>query len=707
MNYYSIYTFIWGFEIMKKLTLCVIGMLVFSIVAGTMVSANLDKKPINENPFEISLSQTHTILGEFGTATWCNFCKYAHGALKALFKGGWHDFYYVSLVDDKNTHAEDRIDEYGIGGYPTVWWDGDYVKNEGAGSIPAAMAAYNVSIATCSSRDVADIDVDVSVTWQGSATMSITVTVENNETSSYSGFLRCYVTECISSMGWIDTGGYPYTFPFLDYAFEQSISIPAGDTWSDTVTWDGADYSDGYGNTFDDIIENNTFVIAAVFTSQYGYIDEIDGFLVGGNGAPYTPSNPDPADGETDVHVNPTLSWDGGDPQWFDTVYYDVYLEAGDPSPDDLVSEDQKATSYDPSTLEFETTYYWQIVAEDNDGATTSGPVWHFTTRGNEAPNAPSDPDPEDEETDVTVDKILGWTGGDPDGDDVTYDIYLGDSSPPPKVKSNHSDTNYDPPGALDFDTEYNWKIVAWDEFGYSTPGPQWSFSTEENLPPYEPSEPDPEDGATDVGIESTLWWTGGDPNSGDIIRYDVYFGKTTPPPKVKSNQSSEAYDPDTMDLNTTYYWQIVARDSGGLTTSGEIWQFKTELEPNDPPNKPKIQGPHAGKFKEKYNYTFSATDPEGSNVYFWIDWGDGNVVEWYGPYSSGEEFTLDHTWTEKGTYTLKVKAKDNKGAESEWANLEVMMPKNKPFIFNFYLLNWLFERFPNVFTFLRHIFDI
>ncbi len=691
---------------MKKLTLCVIGMLVFSMAAGTMVSANLDKKPINENPFN-TLSQTHTILGEFGTATWCGYCKYAHGALKALFKGGWHDFYYVSLVDDKNTHAEDRIDEYGISGYPTVWWDGDYVQNVGAGSIPAAMAAYNVSIASCSARDVADIDVDVSVTWLGSATMSITVTVDNDETSSYSGFLRCYVTECISSMQWIDTGGYPYTFTFLDYAFEQSISISAGGTWSDTVTWDGADYSDGYGNTFDDITENNTYVIAAVFASQYGYVDEADGFLVGGNEAPYTPSNPDPADGETNVHVNPTLSWDGGDPHWFDTVYYDVYLEAGDSSPDVLVSEDQKATSYDPSTLEFDTTYYWQIVAEDNDGATSSGPVWSFTTRGNEAPNTPSDPDPEDGATDITVDKILEWTGGDPDDDDVTYDIYLGDSSPPPKVKSNHSDTNYDPPDALDFDTEYFWKIVAWDEFGYSTPGPQWSFSTEENLPPNEPSEPDPEDGATDVGIISTLWWTGGDPNSGDIVRYDVYFGKTTPPPKVKSNQSSEAYDPGTMDINTTYYWQIVAWDSGDLTTSGEIWQFETELEPNDPPDEPKIKGTHAGKFKEEYNYTFSATDPEGSNVHFWIDWGDGTNTGWIGPYTSDEEFTLSHTWTEKGTYTLKAKAKDNKGAESEWAQLEVMMPKNKLFIFNFYLLNWLFERFPNIFPIFRYLIGL
>jgi hypothetical protein len=692
---------------MKKISICLVVMLVMSMIAGTMVSANDVKKSNFENPFENELSQTHTVLGEFGTATWCGYCRYAHGALKALFVGGWHDFYYISLVDDMNVNAEERIDEYGISGYPTVWWDGDYTSNVGAGSIPSAMAAYNSSIISCGNRNVDDIDVDISVVWQGSATMSITVTVDNNEASSYSGYLRCYVTEAESSLNWKDTGGVLYTFAFLDYAFEQSISISAGGTWSDTVTWDGADYNNGYGTDFDMITEDNTYIIASVYASQFGYVDETAGVLVGGNSAPNEPSAPDPEDGATDVSVNPTLSWEGGDPQWFDHVTYDVYFEANDPTPDVLVSEDQNETTYEPDTLEFDTTYYWKIDAEDNNGATASGPVWSFTTRGNQAPNAPSDPDPADGETDIAIDKILGWTGGDPDGDDVTYDVYFGDSSPPPKVKSNQSGETYNPPGTLDFETNYYWRIVAWDEFGYSSEGSEWSFTTEENVPPNEPSDPDPADGATDVSIYATIWWTGGDQNSGDKVKYDIYFGTTSPPPKVESNQTAEAYQPDTMELATTYYWQIVAWDSGELTTSGDIWQFTTELEPNDPPNKPEIQGPPAGNFNEEYDYTFSATDPENHDVFLWIEWGDGDIVEWAGPYSSGEDFTLSHTWTEKGTYKLKVKAKDIKEAESEWAELEVMMPKNKGINFNFPLLNWLFEHFPNVFPIFRQLFGL
>jgi len=48
------------------------------------------------------------------------------------------------------------------------------------------------------------------------------------------------------------------------------------------------------------------------------------------------------------------------------------------------------------------------------------------------------------------------------------------------------------------------------------------------------------------------------------------------------------------------------------------------------------------------------------------------------GPYSSGEEVIVNHIWAEKGTYIVKVKAWDYYQAESDWATLEVSMPKNR-----------------------------
>ena len=59
------------------------------------------------------------------------------------------------------------------------------------------------------------------------------------------------------------------------------------------------------------------------------------------------------------------------------------------------------------------------------------------------------------------------------------------------------------------------------------------------NDPPYEPSDPNPEDGAIDIGINTHLRWTGGDPDQGDKVTYDVYFGTTQTPLLVIQNLSN------------------------------------------------------------------------------------------------------------------------------------------------------------------------
>ncbi|MFO8133349.1 MAG: fibronectin type III domain-containing protein, partial [Thermoplasmatota archaeon] len=96
---------------------------------------------------------------------------------------------------------------------------------------------------------------------------------------------------------------------------------------------------------------------------------------------PYAPSNPSPSDGATDVDTDVTLSWSGGDADG-DTVYYDVYLEAGDSTPDKKIASGITFPSYRVSNLNYDTTYYWKVAASDDDGS-VAGPVWSFTTKQN------------------------------------------------------------------------------------------------------------------------------------------------------------------------------------------------------------------------------------------------------------------------------------------------------------------------------------
>jgi hypothetical protein len=109
------------------------------------------------------------------------------------------------------------------------------------------------------------------------------------------------------------------------------------------------------------------------------------------------------------------------------------------------------------------------------------------------------------------------------------------------------------------------------------------------------------------------------------------------------------------------------------------------------PSSKPEISGPISGKPKTKYDYKFLSESPMESDLYYYIEWGDGNIEDWLGPFSSGEEITINHSWNKKGSYTVQAKVKDTYNLESNWGSLEVSMPKYK--ILNFHLFNnWFFE---------------
>ena len=115
--------------------------------------------------------------------------------------------------------------------------------------------------------------------------------------------------------------------------------------------------------------------------------------------------------------------------------------------------------------------------------------------------------------------------------------------------------------------------------------------------------------------------------------------------------------------------------------------------ESNDPPEKPEIDGPTKGKAEVSYEYTFTAEDPEGAIIWYYIDWDDSTTTGWIGPYSSGTVVTKSHKWLEHGTYTIECKALDPYGAESPWGELTVRMPRNKATCHSLFL--GFLEQFP------------
>ena len=193
------------------------------------------------------------------------------------------------------------------------------------------------------------------------------------------------------------------------------------------------------------------------------------------NDPPYVPSNPSPLHGSTAIPFSTNLSWEVSDPDG-DIVTCDVYLGTTNPPP--MVASNVTGNVYEPGILDPLTTYYWKIVAWDNHSASSTGPVWQFTTAQNHPPFPPRYPSPENGAIYVDPETDLSWLGGDPDvGDIVTYDIYLGTISPPFLIEFNYSGNTYYP-GGLNEDTTYYWKIVAWDYHGAFLEGPEWMFTT-------------------------------------------------------------------------------------------------------------------------------------------------------------------------------------------------------------------------------------
>ena len=115
----------------------------------------------------------------------------------------------------------------------------------------------------------------------------------------------------------------------------------------------------------------------------------------------------------------------------------------------------------------------------------------------------------------------------------------------------------------------------------------------------------------------------------------------------------------------------------------------------NDPPNQPEINGPASGKIGTAYDYIFNAVDPNGDQVKYIIDWGDGKT-DTTDLNQSGEDVTVSHTWSKKGEYTIKVHAQDEYGSDSLDATFSVTMPRTRA-VYNF---NWmgLLERFPIIY---------
>ena len=202
----------------------------------------------------------HTVFIEEGTGTWCKNCPNVAGILYELYESGNYNFYYVSMIEDKNTKAKERLeDDYNIYGYPTAFIDGGY-KIISSSLEPKSVFAD--AIENAESREVPQIRVTVKAIYNNNTDILTTnVLVENNESNNYDGRLRVYLTEKVSQ--WVnpfkadDGKTKPYHFGFLDYIINKDIIIDAKGNLTETKETD-----------LSDLDPEEVMIIAVVFSSE-------------------------------------------------------------------------------------------------------------------------------------------------------------------------------------------------------------------------------------------------------------------------------------------------------------------------------------------------------------------------------------------------------------------------------------------------------
>ena len=329
------------------------------------------------------------------------------------------------------------------------------------------------------------------------------------------------------------------------------------------------------------------------------------------------------------------------------------------------------------------TQYWWRVTAYD--GHANSSVIYTFTTMQSNSPPVFGTPLPANGSTGNPLSFTWSIPINDPEGNQFSWTIQCSNG----QVASGTGAANGTKTLALTglaYSTTYKVWVNATDPTGSGLYTRKWyTFTTKANQPPYVPSDPSPPNGATNVSIPLELFWTGGDPDPGDTVTYDVYFGTISPPVIMVHNQSATSHNPGTLLYQKTYYWRIVAWDSHNASTAGPIWNFTTE--PDTAPPQVEIAIPQKGYLYinladfiimkipfittliiGKLTVTANATDNQSgiNRVEFYRD-NELQATDTTAPY--------EWTWTERGhffPYVLKAIAYDNAGHYSNSAEVKV-----------------------------------
>lgn len=177
---------------------------------------------------------THTVFVEESTSVTCRYCPNVAAILETLESSPNYRFYYVSMIMENGKAAEYLTSVYNRYADPTVYIDGGYQVILG-GLHPEAN--YSTAIQSAENRAVPKIKVTVTADYKNTTnTIAVNVLVVNGEQTPYSGRLRVYLLEIISSQ-FNDYNGLKYRNAFVDFMLNQDITVSANSNMTYSTDW--------------------------------------------------------------------------------------------------------------------------------------------------------------------------------------------------------------------------------------------------------------------------------------------------------------------------------------------------------------------------------------------------------------------------------------------------------------------------------------
>ncbi len=252
--------------------------------------------------------------------------------------------------------------------------------------------------------------------------------------------------------------------------------------------------------------------------------------------------NPSPSSDSTGNPVNNvSLNWEGSGASSYKVYFGTVPEPADNNCPARTVYTNSCSVPFNGGNLNYNTTYYWKVVAYGGCNQSKTGPVWNFKTATSAScvgPESFTKISPTKGQEGVPTNSTLTWNASNPATEyQVFYGSDCGHLSNTVTVDGNT--TAYTIPG-LEPEKSYCWQVKAQNDCSSISAdnADPWTFTTECAVPGV--PAPTPANNATGISITPTLSWVSSNADS-----YTVYWGGDCEHlDKVAENITATSYKP-------------------------------------------------------------------------------------------------------------------------------------------------------------------